>query len=280
MAIAQNVRCPDNSEYALGHTNAEHDRLIRQAVLIGPITERFFREAGIGAGQRVLDLGSGLGDVSMTVARLIGPSGEVLGIERDASSIAKARSRVDAAGLRNVVFTQGDVNHIVSEMLFDAAVGRFILMFQPEPISVLQSVSRMVRPGGVLAFQEPSWIGMLAMAAPLPLWSRVLGTIHETFLRAGVNPEMGLDLHRKFQEIGLPAPRMHLDTLLGRDASFTSVMCDLLRSLRPVAEKHGVSLAEFGNFETVLERLQREIAAANAVVSVVPIVSAWSRKPS
>lgn len=73
---------------------------------------------------------------------------------------------------------------------------------------------------------------------------------------------------------------MHLDMLLGGDASFTSVMCDLLGSLRPLAEKHSVPLAELGNFETISERLQSEIAAANAVVSVVPIVSAWSRKPS
>ena len=119
-------------EYALGYSNAEHDRLIRQALLIAPITERFLREAGIGTGHRVLDLGSGLGDVSMVVAGLVGPSGEVVGLERDASSIAKASARVEAAGLRNVVFAQGDVNDIVSEKTFDAAVGRFILMFQTD----------------------------------------------------------------------------------------------------------------------------------------------------
>ena len=62
-----------DSDYALGYTNAEHDRLIRQAELIGPITERLFHEAGIGPGQRVLDLGSGMGDVALIVARMVGP---------------------------------------------------------------------------------------------------------------------------------------------------------------------------------------------------------------
>jgi len=98
------------------------------------------------------------------------------------------------------------VNGISSEKPFDAVVGRFILMFLPDPLSVLKSVAQLVRPDGVLAFQEPTWVAMLAMAARFPLWSRVLGTIHETFLRSGVNPEMGLDLHRAFQQIGLPAP--------------------------------------------------------------------------
>src|SRR5258708_19789388 len=73
--------------YALGYTSTEHDRLIRQAARIEPILERLFRQAGIGPGQRVLDLGSGVGDVSMLAARLVGPSGEVVGIERAASSI-------------------------------------------------------------------------------------------------------------------------------------------------------------------------------------------------
>jgi len=66
------------SPYALGSTDAEHERLIRQAARLAPITERLFREAGIGSGQRVLDLGSGVGDVAMLAARLVGPSGEVV----------------------------------------------------------------------------------------------------------------------------------------------------------------------------------------------------------
>src|SRR5579863_2368517 len=92
--------------YSLGSTDAEHERLIWQASRLAPLTERLFREAGIGPGQRVLDLGSGVGDVAMLVARLVGPSGEVVGIERDPRSIARARVRVAEAGLHNVSFIQ------------------------------------------------------------------------------------------------------------------------------------------------------------------------------
>ena len=58
------------TEYALGSTDAEHERLIWQAARVAPITERLFCEAGIGLGQRVLDIGSGVGDVAMLAARL------------------------------------------------------------------------------------------------------------------------------------------------------------------------------------------------------------------
>ncbi len=267
-------------DYALGYTNAEHDRLIRQAARIAPITEQLFREAGIGPGQRVLDLGSGVGDVAMLAARLVGPSGEVVGIERDASSIARAKARVAQAGLRNVTFIQTDVNQITSDQRFDAAIGRFILMFLPDPVSALRSLSRLVSPGGVLVFQEPSWVSYLALGARLPLWSRVLTSIHETFLRSGVNPEMGPALYRIFQDVGLPAPSMHMETPLGSDADFTRLPCEVLGSLRPLAHQHDVSLEALGDFDTLPERIQAEVAASNTVVSYVPLVGAWSRKPN
>jgi SAM-dependent methyltransferase len=267
------------ASYALGYTDAEHERLIRQAALIAPITERLFREAGIDVGHRVLDLGSGLGDVSMLVARLVGPSGEVVGIERDATSIERAQARVAAAGFRNVSFTQTDVSQIVSDKPFDAAVGRFILMFLPDPVSVLRSVTALIRPGGILAFQEPSWIPKLALGDRLPLWSSVLRSIHETLLRSGANPEMGLALYPIFQEIGLPAPNMRLEIPLGSDAGFIQVISDLVCSLQPLAKHYSVSLEELGDLNTVRDRICAEVAAANTVVTVVPLLGVWSHKP-
>jgi ubiquinone/menaquinone biosynthesis C-methylase UbiE len=267
-------------DYALGYTDTERERLIRQAGIIAPITERLFREAGIGPGQRVLDLGSGMGDVAILLARLVGPSGEVVGIERDTSSIARAKARVAAAGLTNVNFRNIDVNNIVSDERFEAAVGRFILMFLPDPVSVLRSVARLVRSEGVVAFQEPSWAPMLALGAGLPLWSRTRHLIHEILLHSGANREMGLGLYRAFQEAGLPAPKMHLEMPLGSDEDFIRLTSDLLRSLRPLAEHHKVSLKELGDLDTLPDRIGAEVAAANTVVSLIAVVGAWSRKPA
>ena len=127
-----------NPQYSLGSTDAEHERLIWQASRLAPLTERLFREAGIGPGQRVLDLGSGVGDVAMLVAELVGPSGQVVGIERDARSIGLAKTRAAEGGLRNVSFIQSDVSEIADDKPFDAAVGRFILEFVPDPLVALR----------------------------------------------------------------------------------------------------------------------------------------------
>ena len=87
-----------DASYLLGDTSAEHQRLIRQAAIFEPFTERLFRDAGVGPGQRVLDIGSGVGDVAMLAARLTGPTGEVVGVERDATTLALAQSRVRSSG--------------------------------------------------------------------------------------------------------------------------------------------------------------------------------------
>jgi ubiquinone/menaquinone biosynthesis C-methylase UbiE len=264
--------------YALGSTDAEHERLIRQAARIAPLTERFFRDAGIGPGQRVLDLGSGVGDVAMLIARLVGPSGEVVGVERDSRSIARARARVAEAGLRNVSFTQSDVNQIPSSKSFDAAVGRLILMFVPDPVSVLSSLVRLVRPGGIIAFQEPSWAPTFAISAHLPLWSAAASLMCETFRRSGANPEMGLALYRIFKQAGLPAPALQMELPLGDDADFTRWMYDVISSLRPQIQELNLSLKELGDLDTLAERLQAEVAASKGVAGWMAIVGASVRK--
>src|SRR5690349_2218750 len=107
------------SRYVLGYAAAEQDRLRRQASLLAPLTERFFRAAGIGIAQRVLEIGSGMGDVAHIAARLVGPTGHVVGVERDATSIVCARERADTAGLRHVTFVHADVHTWVPEETFD-----------------------------------------------------------------------------------------------------------------------------------------------------------------
>jgi ubiquinone/menaquinone biosynthesis C-methylase UbiE len=109
--------------------------------------------------------------VALLLARLVGALGEVVGIERDPRSISRARTRIEEARVNNVQFIESDVAQVRSDKLFDAAVGRYILMFLPDPASVLRSLSQLVRPGGVLVFQEASYSSFLAAARPLPLWS-------------------------------------------------------------------------------------------------------------
>jgi ubiquinone/menaquinone biosynthesis C-methylase UbiE len=273
-----------STEYPFGYAGAEHERLIRQAAIVAPITERLFREAGIGSGHRVLDLGSGLGDVSMIAARLVGPTGEVVGVERDAGSILRAGARVAAAGLGNVRFVRTELHadlELDAEAPFDAVVGRFILQFLPDPAAVLRAAVRLLVPGGVVALQEPYHVLMGALGTRRPLWTQVRDAVHEALRRGGADPALGLVLHRVMRDAGLPMPALHLDVPLSADPRDTALTCDVVRSLQPMAERLGVSFAALGDLDTLIERVRDEAAAADAVVPrTVPVVSAWTRRPA
>jgi ubiquinone/menaquinone biosynthesis C-methylase UbiE len=267
-----------SAEYPLGNTDAERDRLIRQAACVAPITERFFREAGIGFGQRVLDLGSGVGDVAMLAARLVGPSGEVVAIERDPESITQARARVTEAGFHNVSFNESNVSEIADEKPFDAAVGRFILMYLPDPVAVLRSISQVVRPGGVFVFQEPCWVPVLAHLGSLPLWFATASLIDKA-MRASANHDMGTDLYQTFVDAGLPAPTMRMELPMGKEPYLAQWYYDTLYSLRPQVEQLRLPIESLGSLDTLVHRLQAEVAKSKTVACWFASVGAWSRKP-
>lgn len=94
--------------YVLNRTSAETARLQVQAGVLAPHSAHLFRLAGITPGMRVLDLGSGAGDVSMLLADLVGPTGSVLGVDIDPAVVELSRDRAAAAGLNNVSFLDTD----------------------------------------------------------------------------------------------------------------------------------------------------------------------------
>ena len=123
------------AEYVLGHTSVEQQRLIRQARVLAPLTERFLRDAGISSGMRVLDIGCGVGDVTMIAAQPVGTAGHVTSIDLDQASIETAQRRAAAFGLENTSFNRADIAAYVPPNLFDAIVGRLVRQFVPDPIA-------------------------------------------------------------------------------------------------------------------------------------------------
>lgn len=271
---------PSTTEYLLGSSDAEHDRLIRQAARIAPITRNFFLEAGIAPGQRVLDIGSGVGDVAMLAASLVGPSGEVVAVERDARSVAKAAARASAAGYRNISFVERDVARLPDDAPFDAAIGRFILQFLPDPVAVLRAISQVVRPGGIVAFQEQSWAPFVLLSSHLPLWSAAVSLLYDVSQRTGVRMEQGPALHMDFQNAGLPVPHMRLAMELGYDPDFTRWVSDVVRNLEPKIRAFALPIETLGDLDTLQNRLQDEVAASHTVVPWLALVGAWCRTPT
>jgi SAM-dependent methyltransferase len=131
--------------YPFADRAAEDERLVVQGALFDPLTRRLLQQAGLEPGMRVLDLGSGAGNVARLAAELVGPRGSVVGIERDPAAVTLAQRRTDTA---NVEFRVGDVQTLEEAGDgFDAVVGRLVLMYLPDPVAALRQAAARARPG-------------------------------------------------------------------------------------------------------------------------------------
>ena len=264
--------------YPLGYAEAEKRRLIRQAVRYEPILEAFLHDAGIREGDRVLDVASGLGDVSLALARLVTYRGAVLGLERDSASIETARARVATVGVRNVTFVQGDIGAFESDEQFDAVVGRFILVFFPEPAAVIRRLARLLRPGGVIAFQEPLREATQAVNAHLPLQHGCGTRLREAFAHAGTDTEVGGKLYTLFQEAGLRAPQLRCDAPVDGSDYLAGYAYDLLASVLRTTGKDA-ERAQPGEFESFTRQLSDEMKAAKSCCAGSVMIGAWTQVP-
>jgi predicted O-methyltransferase YrrM len=268
--------------YVLGDSDRELDRLSKQARLIDPITRRFLQAAGISAGMRVLDVGSGAGDVAFLAAELVGDTGEVVGTDRSSAALAMARQRAHARSLGNVDFLDGDPAGMTFDRPFDAVVGRYVLLFQPDPAAMVRRLAAHARPGGVIFFHEPDWDGVRSVP-PAPIHDRCSGWIRETLRLSGVDTRMGTMLFSTFVRAGLPGPAMQLESIAAggaNNADALGLIADLAGSLAAEMERLDVAAAADLGIGDLAERMIGEAAAAGSVIMSRFEVGAWSNRSS
>ena len=267
--------------YILGHGHDELDRLIPQARFFGDLTEEVLRRAGVGPGMAVLDLGCGTGDVSFLAARLVGPTGTVLGVDRSPEAVAAATDRAGRAGVTNASFIVADLADLELTAPVDALVGRLVLMYLDDPAATLRRLLGRVRAGGVVAFQEMD-MGAATCEPDCPLFTTTGDRIVQTFVRAGIDHRTGLKLARIYRDAGLPAPQTLQGARVesGPDSPFYAWMAQTARTLLPLMERTGVATAAEVGVDTLAARLRQEVVALDATVVPPPLIGAWARTPA
>lgn len=269
-----------DGEYTMGRSREETNRLIRQSQLYDGLTRRFLKNAGLVNGMRVLDIGSGAGDVALTVAELVGPRGQVVGVDVNGDILETARGRVEDAGLTNVEFVTGDARTLDIGRDFDALVGRFVLMYMADPAEALKQFASHLRAGGIVAFQEIDFtFGRLFSTPNNPLAEKLLGWAREVFERSGAHISMGSDLYRTFVDAGLPEPALEGTVLVGCSAEWAGYqyVADSINSVLPLLEEYGIATPEEADVTTLPERLQKEVEAAKSPAVLPLTITACAR---
>lgn len=288
---------PNAEGYVLGHSARELDRLDRQGALYRDVTRQAFVEAGLRPGLRVLDLGSGSGDVAFLAHELVAPMarfgergagaglrGEVVGVERDPATVEAARARAERRGLDRVRFVVGGLDGPLDEPAFDAVVGRFILMHQSDAAAVLRDALVNARPGAAVAFVESSMTSLTEGVHSLPfspLYDRVVRWKSAVVGGSGADLQAGLRLRRVFLDAGLcePVVRFHAHVEGGGDSPWYDYIQESVTSMLPRARELGVEGFDEASVATLADDLRAETVASGGVLVGWPVVAAWSRTP-
>ena len=268
--------------YTMGRSKEEEDRLIQQSQLYDAVTRRFLWEAGLRSGMKVLDIGSGTGEVATTAADLVGPEGSVVGVDVNPEILETARSRAKEAGFANVEFIAGDARTLDLGDGFDALIGRLVLMYMADPAEALKQLAARVRPGGVVAFQEADFTPYRQMYHPdTPVANKLIEWALEVFERAGVHVGMGFELYRTFVEAGLPEPYMHFESPVGGPESWSGYpfVANSFQSMQPLIVEFGLATAEEIDVDTLAERVRQEVVASKRPLLLPPHVTAWAQLP-
>ena len=273
----------NKEHYVLGHTARELDRLDLQGLIYEGVTRRTLLSGGLRPGMRVLDIGCGSGDVARLAGEIVGETGSVLGLDLDEQAIASAKVRAQQWPSLNLTFQVGEASAAANKGQFDALIGRFVLMHQPNPAQVLAQAVCAVRPGGLVIFVESHMAALLNGQHSIPF-----SPLYDEVVRwkcavvaAVADIEAGYRLRQTFVAAGLPAPQMHAEAVVegGADSLLYRYMAESIRSMLPMAAAHQIAGFDEASVDTLEARLREDVVASGGVVLCWPAVGAWCQLP-
>ena len=212
----------------------------------------------------------------MLAARLVGPSGSVVAMDRSDAALAIAAARAAAAGLTWATFVNQDINAIPPDAMFDAVVGRFVLLHFTDPVGVLRILTRHVKPDGVLAFAEMD-IRSTSVTPPFPLLETCLGWIVSLYEKSNLEPDMGSKLYKTYRGAGLvPNLKAACQIQAGSEPRGLVYLVETLRTMRPALIALGIASEAELDVEELTARLASEAARGDHCVIFPRLVGAWA----
>jgi len=268
-------------DYICGHADLEIKRLQLQASVIGGVTRRLIRECGITLGMRVLDIGCGVGDVSMLLAETVGASGRVVAFDREPRAIEIARTRAEAAGCRQIDFVIGSDEALPDSSPFDAVIGRYVLIHQADPVSMVRRAAAAVRPGGIVAFHEPASHVRALTLPTIDTFVKSEQCITSVVAATLPHYDIGGRLVGCYEDAGLPTPHLFWESIAGDHASpLLHLHAMTYRSLWPHMVRLGLTTADEDDPDTLADRLTDAAAILRAQIVYRPQSCAWANTRS
>jgi ubiquinone/menaquinone biosynthesis C-methylase UbiE len=267
--------------YVLGRNAREYQRLRAQARTWNRATGRLLDEIALAPGARCLDAGCGPGETMRLLAERVGPAGEVVGVDVDATLGSTTREALRREGFEQCDVLVHDVTHDspLPGAPFDLVYARLLLFHLPQRAAVLRRLWDAVAPGGHLVVQDYDLRGVSSLPA-LPTMDDVLGLLVAGMTAAGCDVSVGARLPLLFAEAGVGEPDG--TDVAGRTETLPSAAAYLeatFRSVLPAALARGVTTET--EARDALEALARDVREGAYHQVVLPLlIGAWKCRPS
>jgi ubiquinone/menaquinone biosynthesis C-methylase UbiE len=268
------------ASYVMGHDDRERRRLSLQASILNPLSDQLLRRAGLSAGLRVLDIGCGVGELSMVAARLVGRRGRVTGIDIDEGALALAAERAREQGLDHIDFAHGDIGIYRTDASYDAVIGRHILIHTPDPRVVVGMAHSLLNRGGVVVFQEYDFSVVHRPFPEAPLCERIF-EIFRAFFAKAAHGNIGTRLFRLLIDAGFSSPECRVEYPMdgGADTPFYEWIAESFRSILPRATALGlVRSDEVAGIDSLARRLEEETISHGGCLPGPAMVGCFARK--
>jgi SAM-dependent methyltransferase len=177
---------PDSSDYLLGNTDEELERLGFQHRIWSEQAFSLWEIAGFGSGQSLLDLGCGPGFATLDLAHLVGPQGRVIAFDASQEYLRYLTRQAGAQGLKNIEVLEGDIHDIdLPAASLDGIYARWIFCFAADPEAVLERLGRAMRPGAALAVTDYFNYRAFTFAPRSPILDRVVSAVETAWEQHG-----------------------------------------------------------------------------------------------
>lgn len=262
--------------YQLGYSREEHERLILQGQFIGKLTHSLLHQAGLKEGMKVLDIGCGMGDVSLLLHSFVGESGHITALDQSEKSVEVAQERFNKAGIDNISFLVDNLEDLQLNEQFDAVVGRLILLHVKDPVKVIRRLKQLVKPGGLIIIQEMD-VGSGRAIPELPIYTQCGDWIVSAFQRAMIHVNMGSVLASIFRQTGIEEAQFISNGRVeqGTESEIYDWVAQTVRTLLPAIEKTGVAKKEEIEIDSLAERFRHQAVEAGAVIHTPLFIGAW-----
>ncbi len=245
------------SEYSIQGGRSDADRLARQANVMAHATEAFLADAGLCPGWACLDVGCGDGQVTLAMARAVGPAGRVVGIDIDSEALELSRQRSAQAGLA-AEFISADGAQVVEPDAFDLAYARLLLSHLTDPLSVLRAMRDSVHPGGVVAIED-LFTGTLRSDPPAAALDELQEVYSATVRDHGGDPTIGPRLRALLTATGVEHIHEHTVANPMRSVDEKLFLAELIDGMREAIVASGAATdAEIVQLRADVQRAARD----------------------